>query len=206
MLYRRGGGLNPGGAPGKPGGAKPAPPGKPGGGAKPPGKPGGGAVAILAWIVVCRSTIGTYHRGHQGSQESLEGEHLRRGQVQVPIKWLACNVTVSGRDCHTANEGAGAPRPAGFATPGPALRAEAMPPGALFPRRALGSAGGGDSTDSETIYAPRTMARPSVLFSSVSTWLPLSPLRLTRRNSSVSARTRFMCYIHVSIWYSWEAC
>ena len=50
--------------------------------------------------------------------------------------------------------------------------------------------------------APRMMARPSVRFSSVSTvevevLAPGAPevldLRLTLRNSSVSARTRFMC-------------
>ena len=51
---------------------------------------------------------------------------------------------------------------------------------------------------------PRTIVRPSVRFSSDSTSggavapgaveVPLVGLRLTRRNSSVSARTRFMCY------------
>lgn len=50
---------------------------------------------------------------------------------------------------HTAKEGGAAPLPAGRATPGPAARADEIPPGALFPRRALGSSGGGDSTDSE---------------------------------------------------------
>lgn len=105
----------------------------------------------------------------------------------------------------TAKEGGGAPLPAGLATPGPAVRVEAMPPGALFPSLALGSAGGGDSAETETIWAPRTMMRPRVRFSSVSiTWTTgfapgaaagLVCLRLTRRNSSVSASTRFMCCI-----------
>lgn len=49
----------------------------------------------------------------------------------------------------TAKDGGGAPRPAGFATPGPALSVDGIPPGALFPRRALGSVGGGDSTERE---------------------------------------------------------
>ena len=74
----------------------------------------------------------------------------------------------------------------------------------LFPNRALGSAGGGDSTDSDTICAPRTIVKPSVRFSSVSIVCAeelLAPgadglfcFRLMRRNSSVSARTKFMCY------------
>lgn len=109
----------------------------------------------------------------------------------------------------TASDGgAAAPLPAGRATPGPAPKLDEIPPGALLPRRALGSAGGSDSTERDTICAPRTIVRPSVLFSSVSmVWLaePLAPgaaglfcLRLTRRNSSVSARTRFICCTKVS--------
>lgn len=88
--------------------------------------------------------------------------------------------------------------------PVPAANVEAMPPdGALVPSRALGSAGGGDSTERDMICAPRTIVSPSVRFSSVSTSgaeevLPgaagvLVALRLTRLNSSVSARTRFIC-------------
>jgi hypothetical protein len=102
----------------------------------------------------------------------------------------------------------GSPRPAGLLIPGPAANAAAAPPGALVPNLADGSAGGGDSTESEMIWAPRTMVRPSVRFSSVSTngaELLLAPgavadlvgLRLTRRNSSVSARTRFICYVQL---------
>ena len=77
-----------------------------------------------------------------------------------------------------------------------------IPPGVLFPSLALGSAGGGDSAVREMICAPRTMVKPSVLFSSFSTTCPLTVdpgaaglfcLRLTRRNSSVSARTMFIC-------------
>jgi hypothetical protein len=56
--------------------------------------------------------------------------------------------------------------------------------------------------------APRTMVRPRVLFSSDSIICAPEPLpgaeglfclRLTRRNSSVSARTRFMCYRDISV-------
>lgn len=104
--------------------------------------------------------------------------------------------------------GAAAPRPAGRATPGPAWSVEASPPPVDFPRRALGSAGGGDSTESETIWAPRMIVRPNVRFSSCSTvWTAgadepgaagLFCLRLMRRNSSASARTRFMCCQNVS--------
>jgi hypothetical protein len=88
--------------------------------------------------------------------------------------------------------------------PGPAANAAAAPPGALVPNLAEGSAGGGDSTEREMIWAPRTIVRPNVRFSSVSTRgaelllapgaaVDLAGFRLTRRNSSVSARTRFMC-------------
>lgn len=102
----------------------------------------------------------------------------------------------------------GRPLPAGRLIPGPAASvggAPPAPPGAFVPSRAAGSAGGGASTDREIMCVPRTMVRPSVRFSSVSTkggaalpgaaWAaPLVGFRLTRRNSSVSARTRFMCY------------
>ena len=98
-----------------------------------------------------------------------------------------------------------APRPAGLEIPGPAciaVGAPAAPPGALVPSLAAGSEGGGPSTEHETMVAPRTMASPNMRFSSVSTTWPavLAPgappdfaLRLTLRNSSQSARTRFMC-------------
>jgi hypothetical protein len=106
------------------------------------------------------------------------------------------------RGRHTARDGGAAPRPAGFATPGPAVKDEGIPPGVLFPSLALGSAGGGDSTESEMICAPRTIVKPNVRFSSLSTVCPPDPvaaafvcLLLTRRNSSVSARTRFMCCV-----------
>lgn len=109
---------------------------------------------------------------------------------------------------HTAKP-TGAPLPAGLAIPAPGASAAATPPGALAPRRAEASAGGGDSTERETIWAPRTMVRPSVRFSSDSTRgaeallapgaaADLAAFRLTRLNSSVSARTRFMCYHTVS--------
>ena len=106
----------------------------------------------------------------------------------------------------------GNPRPAGLLIPGPADSvggaAPAPPPGALVPSLADGSAGGGPSTEQETMFVPRTMVRPRVRFSSVSISVdvdvevvapgaeeePFVGFRLTRRNSSVSARTRFMCY------------
>ena len=106
----------------------------------------------------------------------------------------------------------GRPRPAGRLIPGPAANVGAAappPPGALVPKRAEGSAGGGPSTEHETICVPRRMARPRVRFSSDSTragvvlelpgadWAPFVALRFTRRNSSVSARTRFMCFCSI---------
>jgi hypothetical protein len=96
----------------------------------------------------------------------------------------------------------GSPRPAGLDMPPPACSVVAAPPGADVPRRALGSDGGGPSTEQETMLVPRRITRPSVRFSSVS-WvaaesgapgaMDLAALRLDLRNSSVSARTRFMC-------------
>lgn len=109
----------------------------------------------------------------------------------------------SGRVAPTARAtGGAAPRPAGRATPGPDCRVEEIPPVVDLPSRVLGSAGGGDSTDKETICAPRTIVRPSVRFSSC-TMACAAPgaapgaaglfCFLMRRNSSVSARTTFMC-------------
>lgn len=108
-----------------------------------------------------------------------------------------------------AREVGAAPRPAGRATPGPEVRPVGRPPVVVFPRRVLGSAGGADSTERETIWAPRRMVKPSVRFSSDSmSWVagPAAPgaaglfcFRLTRLNSSVSARTRFMCLSNASI-------
>ena len=91
--------------------------------------------------------------------------------------------------------------------PGPAANvggAPPAPPGALAPNLCEGSAGGGPSTEQETMCVPRTIVRPSVRFSSDSMsagveelpgadCAPFVGFRLTRRNSSVSARTRFMC-------------
>lgn len=104
----------------------------------------------------------------------------------------------------------GRPRPAGLAIPGPAAIAAEAPPGALVPSLADGSAGGGDSTEREMMWAPLTIVKPRVRFSSFSTngaeepaapgaVLAFAALRLTRLNSSVSARTRFMCYHTVSV-------
>lgn len=77
-----------------------------------------------------------------------------------------------------------------------------MPPVVDLPRRALGSAGGGASTERETIFLPRTIVKPRVRFSSWTTVCDEEPAApgaagllcfLILRNSSVSARTRFMC-------------
>lgn len=99
----------------------------------------------------------------------------------------------------------GNPLPAGRLIPGPAANVDGAPPapeGTFPPNLAEGSAGGGASTDKEMMFVPRTIVRPSVRFSSDSTIagavlpgaLDLVCFRFTRRNSSVSARTRFMCW------------
>jgi hypothetical protein len=156
-------------------------------------------------------------RNVSGSEEVLTSSAKRRSTREASVcRGRTTNsssgalVDVSNHDSvgfverHTARP-TGAPLPAGLAIPEPGASAAATPPGALAPRRALASAGGGDSTEREMIWAPRTMVRPSVRFSSDSTRgavLLLAPgaaaalvaLRLTRLNSSVSARTRFMCY------------
>lgn len=98
----------------------------------------------------------------------------------------------------------GNPLPAGLEIPAPGVNA--APVGAAVPRRAEGSEGGGPSTLQDTMLVPRRIMRPSVRLSSV-TWgwsVEAEPGavealffegRLTRRrNSSVSARTRFMCW------------
>mmetsp|Transcript_42999 Transcript_42999/g.138175 ORF Transcript_42999/g.138175 Transcript_42999/m.138175 type:complete len:227 (+) Transcript_42999:471-1151(+) len=73
------------------------------------------------------------------------------------------------------------PRPAAFATPGP--------PSAPATGLRRSSWGGGPSTDMDTTVSPRTSTRPSVRFSSRSSFFPLI---VTLRNSSVSDRIRFM--------------
>src|ERR1700761_4169010 len=97
----------------------------------------------------------------------------------------------------------GSPRPAGLLIPGPACNVAALgAPAGPVPNLADGSAGGGPSTARDTTCVPRTIINPRVRFSSISTSgagaLPgaaaLFAFDLTRRNSSVSARTRFMCY------------
>lgn len=81
----------------------------------------------------------------------------------------------------------GIPLPAGTPTPGPG-----MMPGPLD------VTGGGPSTDTETMVSPRKITSPSVRFcctvgagseaEEVESFLPF-----TVRNSSHSARTKFMC-------------
>jgi len=80
-------------------------------------------------------------------------------------------------------EAAGTPRPAGAPRP--------TPPAAAAETVLLSANGGGPSTDSDTTFSPRISTRSSARFSSLSSE-PL-PLPEMRRNSSVSASTRFMC-------------
>jgi hypothetical protein len=77
------------------------------------------------------------------------------------------------------------------------------------PRRALGSEGGGPSTEQETILVPRRIIRPRVRFSSMVDDSAAEPgasgadlvgwRRVRLRNSSVSARTRFMCWLELVV-------
>lgn len=64
----------------------------------------------------------------------------------------------------------GKPRPAARAVPGPVAATPEAPVGAPdvvpAPSRAEGSAGGGPSTERETMVTPRRMIRPRVRFSS----------------------------------------
>lgn len=114
----------------------------------------------------------------------------------------------------------GKPRPAARAVPGPVAAtpepADGAPDVIPAPSRAEGSAGGGPSTDRDTMVTPRRMIRPRVRFSSEVVGAALGALLMgqlperypvvgalihdlvgrlfMRRNSSVSARTIFMCY------------
>lgn len=63
--------------------------------------------------------------------------------------------------------------------------------------------GGGPSTERDTTVSPRRITSPKDLFISCSGPASVSPcffFGLTRRNSSQSARTRFMCLSKASIW------
>lgn len=205
--------MKPGGgppAPGNPGGAKPpGAPGKPAGG-KPAGAPGnpGGATIRGQYMASIKS---------KAEKKERDGQHIRppRPKPGAPGK-AGGKGGPPGPPTPTAGPasvmGTGAPRPAGRATPGPAAKPDVTATVGALPSRALGSAGGGDSTERETMWAPRTMMRPSVRFSSrsmvvVVDWPEVAPgaaglvsLRRMRRNSSVSARTRFMCLSNASIW------
>lgn len=82
---------------------------------------------------------------------SLQRQEARRQfQQQGPGETLAIADNEGNSKRHTANP-TGAPLPAGLDIPAPAARAEEAPPGALAPNLALGSAGGGDSTEREMI-------------------------------------------------------
>lgn len=138
-------------------------------------------------------------QGSRGSQEAARHPHREQDPTrQQSAIFVAQDLYMT----RTARATAGAaPRPAGRATPGPAFSVDDSPPVVDLPRRALGSAGGGDSTERWTMCIPRTIVRPSVRFSSCTTVCaePAAPgaagllCFLVLRNSSVSARTRFMC-------------
>ena len=90
-------------------------------------------------------------------------------------------------------------------TPGPEAIGVAAAALSDLPNLADGSEGGGDSTDTETMFAPRRITRPSDLFSSVT--VPETGSEpgadffccdLILRNSSESANMRFICYSEVS--------
>lgn len=168
--WNPGGGWNPGGPPPgippwKPGGA----PGKPGGGGPPIG---GGPCPSPTFLIGPCNPAGA----------PICGGSPPGGGPPIPMM--------------------GSPLPAGLEIPGPAAAtpAPAAPPAAA-PRRDDGSAGGGDSTERVTMWIPRRIMRPSVRFSS-EIWgavvaggaEALVGFRLIRRNSSVSARTMFMCF------------
>jgi hypothetical protein len=82
-------------------------------------------------------------------QGNLQMLVVRQLQQQVPIRVSDTSKTLVEAKL-TANP-TGMPRPAGLAIPAPAAMVEAIPPGALAPNRADGSAGGGDSTEREMI-------------------------------------------------------
>jgi hypothetical protein len=138
-----------------------------------------------------------------GNHQTAAAAHHHQHQEQDPR-------TLSGFAEHDPGEmeptaratGGAAPRPAGRATPGPDCKVEEIPPVVDLPNLVLGSAGGGDSTDRDTMCAPRTIVRPSVRFSSCTTACAAPGAApgaaglfcfLVRRNSSVSASTTFMC-------------
>lgn len=193
-------------------------PGNPGGGAKPGGNPGGAAaagesdnVAVVedAWEGL-GDVIGDWEEdipplpkpgapGKWGKPGGAPPPTPAAGPCHNTSQQESIDMILEDRSQLTAREVGGAPRPAGLATPGPALRDEAMPPVEGFPSLALGSLGGGDSTETEMMLEPRRMTRPSIRFSSVSTVCVLCFL-LMRRNSSVSLMTRFMCFEEVSNW------
>ncbi|KAK2611472.1 hypothetical protein N8I77_004809 [Diaporthe amygdali] len=106
--------------------------------------------------------VGSHQEG-QGSLERIQGErlgnhrrvvaaHLLQHQEQDPMILSALAKHPPVPVIHTAREtGGAAPRPAGRATPGPDCKVEEIPPVVDLPSRVLGSAGGGDSTDKETM-------------------------------------------------------
>lgn len=153
-----------------------------------------------------------------GNHQRPVAGHLHQRQGLGPMIVVSKPKTSLESVVRTASAtGGAAPRPAGRATPGPDCRVEEIPPVVDLPSRVLGSAGGGDSTDKETMCAPRTIVRPSVRFSSCTTDC-VAPAAapgaaglfcfLMRRNSSVSARTTFICcqdivskaLVHVVSW------
>jgi hypothetical protein len=166
-----GGGLKPGagGPPGlKPGGGKGAPGGANPPGGNEPGNPGGGARFQLDIWPLDIDQVGNSPPLPPG-KPGAGGKPPNGGGMGPPTPAAGpygesafYTLQKTFRQGHTAREGAAAaPRPAARATPGPAARVDEMPPVVAFPSRALGSAGGGDSTEKVTICAPRTPFRLS---------------------------------------------
>jgi hypothetical protein len=85
-----------------------------------------------------------------GSHRKLEALQFLQLAPTVSLAFFPPKFFIKILVNRTANPTA-TPRPAGLAMPAPAARLDEIPPGALVPKRALGSAGGGDSTEREMI-------------------------------------------------------
>ena len=144
------------GAPGNPRPCPGGPPCKPGGGWKPgggtPGPPGAnpGGGAPIGKLVV------------GGSPPGMPGAGPRPAPRIGPAKEPIGAAPIGGTPIPIV----GNPLPAGLAVPNPPNPAPVGIPVGPAPSLADGSAGGGDSTERETMLPPRRMMRPSVRFSS----------------------------------------
>ena len=143
-----------------PGGGMPDGGGIPGGGMPGGGPPGGGPPYICGCAATPRPALGSIDAA-PGPPTPRTGPDRPAGALIGPPMAI--------------------PRPAALPEPGP--------PAAPTTARRRSSCGGGPSTDMETTVSPRMSTRPSVRFSSRSSFLPLTA---TFRNSSQSHRMRFM--------------